>query len=116
MNGASFAAHAAFAGIHYFAVWPGSWERHGVGQPVPLGTTLADATVLMAGNTLPLFFGSNGQINGVVSAGINTNTSQQIVLQRDNTLSIPISVDVGPAEPAVFGYPAPGDPPNRARS
>ena len=80
---------------------------------VPLGTTLAGATVLMAGNALPLYFASNGQINGVVSAGINTNTNQQIVVQRGNTLSIPISVDVGPAEPAIFGYPVPGDPPNQ---
>jgi uncharacterized protein (TIGR03437 family) len=67
----------------------------------------------MAGNALPLYFASNGQINGVVSAGINTNTNQQIVVQRGNTLSIPISVDVGPAEPAIFGYPVPGDPPNQ---
>jgi uncharacterized protein (TIGR03437 family) len=34
-------------------------------------------------------------------------------VQRGNTLSVPISVDVGPAEPAVFGYPLPGDPPNQ---
>jgi len=80
---------------------------------IPLSTTLAGATVVMAGNALPLYFASNGQINAVAPAGINANTSQQIVVQRGNTLSIPISVDVGPAEPAVFGYPAPGDPPNQ---
>ena len=80
---------------------------------VPLGSTLAGATVLLAGNPLPLYYASNGQINGVVSTGVNTNTNQQIVVQRDNTLSIPISVDVGPAEPAIFGYPVPGDPPNQ---
>jgi uncharacterized protein (TIGR03437 family) len=80
---------------------------------IPLSSTLAGATVLMAGNALPLYFASNGQINAVVSAGVNTNTNQQIVVQRGNTLSVPISVDVGPAEPAVFGYPLPGDPPNQ---
>ncbi len=80
---------------------------------LPLGTTLADATVVMAGNELPLVFGSNGQINAVVSAGVNTNTSQQIILQRDNTLSIPISVDVAGTNPAVFAYPAAGDPPQQ---
>ena len=80
---------------------------------IPLTSTLAGATVLMAGNALPLYFASNGQINAVVSAGINTNTNQQILVQRGNTLSVPISVDVGPAEPAVFGYPLPGDPPNQ---
>jgi uncharacterized protein (TIGR03437 family) len=77
---------------------------------LPLGTTLADATVVMAGKSMPLLFGSNGQINAVVPSGINTNTSQQILVERGNTLSIPVSVDVAPANPAVFAYPLPGDP------
>jgi uncharacterized protein (TIGR03437 family) len=80
---------------------------------LPLGTTLSNATVVVAGQSLPLLFGSNGQINAVVPAGINVNTSQQIIVQRDNTLSIPISIDVGPANPGVFAYPAPGDPPQQ---
>ena len=49
----------------------------------------------------------------VVPAGINTNTNHQIVVQRDNTLSIPVAVDIGPVEPAIFGYPLPGDPPTQ---
>jgi uncharacterized protein (TIGR03437 family) len=80
---------------------------------LPLGTTLAGASVVMAGNLLPLIFAANGQINAVVSTGINTNTNHQILVQRDNTISIPISVDVAPAEPAIFGYPLPGDPPTQ---
>jgi uncharacterized protein (TIGR03437 family) len=80
---------------------------------IPLSGTLAGATVVMAGRILPAIFSSTGQINSVVSAGININTSQQILVQRDVTLSVPISVDVGPAEPAIFGYPFPGDPPNQ---
>jgi adhesin/invasin len=77
---------------------------------LPLGVTLADATVIMAGNSVPLIFGSGGQINAVVPSGININTSHQILVQRDNQFSLPISVDVGPANPAVFPYPLPGDP------
>jgi uncharacterized protein (TIGR03437 family) len=80
---------------------------------LPLGVTLADATVIMAGNSVPLIFGSGGQINAVVPSGININTSHQILVQRDNQFSLPISVDVGPANPAVFLYPLPGDPPNQ---
>jgi adhesin/invasin len=67
----------------------------------------------MAGKSLPLIFASNGQINAVVSSGININTSHQIVVLRDVTVSVPISVDVGAAEPAIFPYPFPGDPPNQ---
>ncbi len=114
VNGATFAAHAPLAPGSLISLF-GQDLGNGTASAgsVPLGTTLADASVLMAGKSLPLLFGSNGQINGVVSAGINTNTSQQIVLQRDNALSIPISVDVASASPGVFGYPAPGDPPQQ---
>jgi adhesin/invasin len=114
LNGATFAAHSPLSPgsiVSLFGQNLGNGTA--VAGSVPLGTTLADATVMMAGNSLPLFFGSNGQINALVSAGINTNTSQQIVLQRDNALSIPISVDVASASPGVFGYPAAGDPPQQ---
>ena len=114
VNGATFAAHAPISPGSIVSLF-GQNLGNGVASAgsVPLGTTLADATVMMAGHSLPLLFGSNGQINAVVSAGINANTSQQIVLQRDNALSIPISVDVASAGPGVFGYPAPGDPPQQ---
>jgi uncharacterized protein (TIGR03437 family) len=111
VNGASFAANAPLAPGSIISLFGqdlanGSASTAGI----PLDTTIAGATVVMAGNVLPLIYGSNGQINAVVSAGINTNTSHQIVVQRDNTLSVPIPVDVGPAAPGVFPYPAPGDP------
>jgi len=114
VNGATFAAHAPLSPGSIVSLF-GQNLGNGTASAnsVPLGTTLADATVIMAGNSLPLFFGSNGQINALVSAGINTNTSQQILLERDNALSIPISVDVASADPGVFGYPAAGDPPQQ---
>ncbi len=104
---------AARAWLDHFVVWSESGERNGHGQSFPLGTTLAGATVVMGAILCRCIFASNGQINAVVPAGININTSQQIVVQRGNTLSVPISVDVGPAEPAIFTYPVPGDPPNQ---
>ena len=77
---------------------------------IPLGTTLADATVVMAGYTLPLYYASGTLINAVSPGEIAINTSHQIIVQQGNTLSVPISVDVAASEPAVFFYPAPGDP------
>jgi uncharacterized protein (TIGR03437 family) len=114
VNGATFAAHSPLSPGSIISLF-GQNLGNGTASAssVPLGTTLADATVIMAGNSLPLFFGSNGQINALVSAGINTNASQQILLERDNALSIPISVDVASAEPGVFGYPVAGDPPQQ---
>jgi trimeric autotransporter adhesin len=114
VNGASFAPNSPLAPGSIISLF-GSNLGNGLAgaTALPLGTTLSDATVVMAGNALPLLFGSGGQINGVVSMGINTNTSQQILVQRNNTLSIPISVDVAPANPAVFPFPVPGDPPQQ---
>ena len=59
---------------------------------------------------MPLLYAGGGQINTVVPAGVDPNTSHQIIVQRGNTLSAPISVDVGPANPGIFPYPAAGDP------
>ena len=80
---------------------------------LPLGNTLAGASVVMAGAVLPLLYASDQQINAVATAGVNINTSQQVLVQRGNAYSVPISVDVGPSEPAIFSYPYPGDPPNQ---
>jgi uncharacterized protein (TIGR03437 family) len=111
VNGASFAANTPLAPGSIISLF-GQDLANGTATTsgVPLDTTIAGATVVMAGNALPLIFGSSGQVNAVVSSGIVTNTSHQILVQRDNTFSVPLSVDVGPASPAVFPYPGPGDP------
>jgi len=110
-SGASFAPNVALAPGSIISLF-GSNLANGTASAagVPLSTTLAGATVIMAGVQVPLLYGSNGQVNAVVPVGIGTNTSQQILVQRDNTYSVPISVNVAASEPAVFPYPLPGDP------
>jgi uncharacterized protein (TIGR03437 family) len=114
VNGASFAANTPLAPGSIISLF-GQDLSNGTAPAggLPLGTTLAGATVLMAGAELPLLYGSSGQVNALVSSGININTSQQIIVQRDNTYSIPISVNVAATEPAVFPYPATGDAPTQ---
>ena len=85
----------------------------GVAASLPLGTTLAGSTVVMAGVALPIFHAFNGQIDAVAISGVNANTNQQILVQRDNTISLPISVNVAPSAPAIYSYPLPGDPPTQ---
>lgn len=112
VSGASFAANTALAPGSIISLF-GQNLGNGTASAtaLPLGVTLAGATVYMAGNAVPLIYGSGGQINAVVPQGININTNHQVVVQRDNTLSIPVPVDIAAAEPAIFPYPAPGDPP-----
>jgi uncharacterized protein (TIGR03437 family) len=113
-SGASFAANVPLAPGSIISLFGSSLANGTASTPgVPLGTTLAGATVIMAGVQVPLLYGSNGQVNAVVPAGIGTNTTQQVLVQRDNTYSVPISVNVAASEPAVFPYPLPGDPPTQ---
>src|ERR1039458_6225630 len=64
--------------------------------------TSQGATVVIAGEPAPIFYASNGQLNAAIPFDVMPNTSQQILVTRDTTISVPISVDVAPAQPAVF--------------
>jgi len=68
----------------------------------PLKTNLGGTSVLMAGRLLPLTYVSSTQINAIVPFEINFNTTQQILVDNGPTLSLPVSVDVAAAQPAVF--------------
>ena len=69
---------------------------------LPLPELLAGTSLSIGGITMPLLFTSGGQVNAVVPYGLTPNTSQQVLVQRDATLSVPAQVDVGPAQPGIF--------------
>jgi len=69
---------------------------------LPLSGTLQGATVVIAGEPAPIFYASNGQINAAIPFDVTPNTSQQVLVTRDTTISVPVPVDVAPSEPAVF--------------
>jgi uncharacterized protein (TIGR03437 family) len=68
----------------------------------PLQDRLAGAEVIMAGRRLPLLFASPGQINAIVPYDLTVNTTHQVLIRRALTYSRPVSVNVAPAQPAVF--------------
>jgi uncharacterized protein (TIGR03437 family) len=49
-----------------------------------------------------MFYASGGQLNAAIPLGVTPNTSQQVLVTRDTTISVPMSVVVAPAQPAVF--------------
>ncbi len=71
-------------------------------QSLPLPVTLNGTQVLLKGRPLPLLFTSDNQINAVVPYDLATNTSQQVVVSRNNAFSVPESVSFADAGPAVF--------------
>jgi uncharacterized protein (TIGR03437 family) len=68
----------------------------------PWSTTLGDTSLLIAGQSLPIDNTSAGQVTAVIPYGIVVNTQQQILVQRANTLSLPVQVNLAPASPAIF--------------
>jgi uncharacterized protein (TIGR03437 family) len=69
---------------------------------VPLETLLATVKVNMAGLSLPLAGVAPGQITAIIPYGIPPNTRQQILVQRGDTYSNLISVNLAGASPVVF--------------
>jgi uncharacterized protein (TIGR03437 family) len=69
---------------------------------IPLPTTLGNANVILAGQTVPLLFASPGQINAVVPFGLNTNTAYSVLIRRDLALSSPVAINIADAQPGVF--------------
>jgi uncharacterized protein (TIGR03437 family) len=74
----------------------------------PLPTQLSDTQVIMAGQPVPLLYAGPGQINAIVPVGIATNTTHQVLVQRGSTYSVPVPVEVAPAQPGAFEVQATG--------
>ena len=55
----------------------------------PLPQNLGGASVLMGGVLTSLLYANNGQLVGIVPQGVQVNSSQQIVPERDNTVGVP---------------------------
>ena len=69
---------------------------------VPLGTTLGNTSMLIAGRSMPIALTDPSSISAIIPYGIEVNTQQQILLQRETTLSLPVRVNVAAASPAIF--------------
>lgn len=66
--------------------------------PAQLGST----RVLIGGVSVPLQAVSPGKITAVVPPNISPNTRHQVLIQRANTYSRPVQVDVGTTQPAIL--------------
>jgi minor extracellular serine protease Vpr len=69
---------------------------------LPFPTSLAGTKVVLGGENVPLAFAANGQVNAIVPYDLQVNATQQLIVQQNNTYSLPQPVLVGAAQPAVF--------------
>jgi uncharacterized protein (TIGR03437 family) len=74
----------------------------GGASALPLATQLQGSVLLLGGRLLPLVFASPNQVNAMVPYSIVPGGTYQLIAQRGTRLSVPQSVTVAAAEPAIF--------------
>ena len=70
------------------------------GLPLPL--TLGSTQVLLSGINLPVLYVSENQVNVLIPYTVAANTPHQLVIQRANAISVPVSTAVFDARPAIL--------------
>jgi uncharacterized protein (TIGR03437 family) len=70
------------------------------GAPLPF--TLGGAKLLLRGKPLPLLFVNASQVNGVIPQDEPLYTDIQLVVQRGDSVSIPVSAYVTDLQPGIF--------------
>jgi len=73
-----------------------------VAGSIPLPTSMNGASVIVAGVSLPLFYVSPTQINVILPYNLSVNTTQQLIVQRSQSLSTPLSILIAAANPGIF--------------
>jgi uncharacterized protein (TIGR03437 family) len=69
---------------------------------LPLPNQLGSTSVLLGSETLPLLYVSDGLISAVIPYDARVNASQQVVVQRGNAYSVPVSIGMLDAAPVVL--------------
>jgi uncharacterized protein (TIGR03437 family) len=69
---------------------------------LPLPVEISGTSVTLGGRPMPLQFVSEGQINAIVPYDIPVNTPLQLIVRREDSLSIPEAVNVVSTFPAIF--------------
>jgi uncharacterized protein (TIGR03437 family) len=80
----------------YFAAAPISAAQ------LPLTTDLAGTEVFFAGDLLPLIYSSSGKIVAIVPYDLAPNAHYELIVSRGGTISGPVSVTLGTAQPDIL--------------
>jgi uncharacterized protein (TIGR03437 family) len=99
---ASFVKGQPLAPGAFVAIFGSTLAQGANTSTLPFVAQLAGTEGLIGGQTIPLYFTSNGQINAVLPYNITPNSVQQLIVQSNNALSQPESIIISVAQPAVF--------------
>ena len=69
---------------------------------LPLPFELGHTRLLLGNQPLPLLYVSPTQVNGLIPQNLALDTAQQLYVQRDNALSVPLPLTVTDLQPGIF--------------
>jgi uncharacterized protein (TIGR03437 family) len=69
---------------------------------LPLPPRIGATSAVMGGEELPLLFVSANQINFIVPYDLVPKSQYQLIVQRANSISVPVTVTVMPSQPAIL--------------
>ncbi len=69
---------------------------------LPLTTELGGTEAVIGGTPLPLQYAGAGQINAVIPFDLAANSTQELVVLNGPAISVPQTIVIGPAQPAIF--------------
>jgi len=96
-SGASVIAPGDFISIYGLNLGGGQ-----TATTTPFPISLAATQAFLGGQSLPLYFTANLQIDAIVPYDIAPNSTQQLIIQTGDALSQPVNVTVAAAQPGVF--------------
>lgn len=102
LNAASFQGGVVSPGSYVSIFGLKLASEAGGAQSVPLPTSIAGTRVSLGGRDLPLNYVSDGQVNALVPYDLTSNTQHQLLVQRGSSLTVPETVVVAPAQPAIY--------------
>lgn len=103
LNAASFTADSPIAPGSLVSIFGERLaQSQQLSEGASLATQLGGTEVLLAGRNLPLRFVSPGQINAQIPYDLTVNTEHQIVVRQGERISVPESITVSAAQPAIF--------------
>ena len=102
VNAASNAPSTPVAPGSYISIYGSALAQGLTVAAAPFPTQLGGTQVLLAGQAIPLYFTSDGQINALIPYGLATNATLQLVVNHAGAYSTPVSVTFADGGPAVF--------------
>ncbi len=103
VSNASFQPNTPAAPGSFVSIFGSNLAPQAAGaNTLPYPPKLGGTEVVLGGEVLPLAFVGNGQVNGIVPYDVQVNAAQQLIVQQNNSYSLPQPVLVAAAQPAIF--------------